>query len=100
MTWSARRRSGTSADGGDDLVFARRAQRDISRLDPLVRRRVREALELLATSGNGDVARLQGIDPPEYRLRVGDWRVRFARDPVARTITVLRVLPRGRAYDR
>jgi len=61
---------------------------------------VREALELFAAAGHGDVTRLRGIDPPEYRLRVGDWRVRFARDPVARRITVLRVLHRGRVYDR
>jgi mRNA-degrading endonuclease RelE of RelBE toxin-antitoxin system len=25
----------------------------------------------------GDVKRLQGIEPPEFRLRVGDYRVRF-----------------------
>jgi mRNA interferase RelE/StbE len=34
----------------------------------------------------------------EWRLRVGDWRVRFDRDDEARVIVVLRVLPRGRAY--
>jgi mRNA-degrading endonuclease RelE of RelBE toxin-antitoxin system len=61
---------------------------------------VLQALNLLATCGHGDVRRLRGVDPPEYRLRVGDWRVRFARDPNARLIVVLRILPRGRAYDR
>jgi mRNA-degrading endonuclease RelE of RelBE toxin-antitoxin system len=60
---------------------------------------VRDALELLAATGRGDVARLRGVEPPEYRLRVGDRRVRFARDPDAKMITVLRV-PRGRSYDR
>jgi mRNA-degrading endonuclease RelE of RelBE toxin-antitoxin system len=30
----------------------------------------------------------------------GDWRVRFAFDDEQRVIIVLRVLPRGRAYDR
>jgi mRNA-degrading endonuclease RelE of RelBE toxin-antitoxin system len=44
----------------------------------------------------GDVVRLAGTE--EWRLRVGDWRVRFERDPRARMIYVLRVLPRGRAY--
>lgn len=97
---SAPRRFGTTAERGDDVFFARPAQKDIRRLDPVLRRRVREALELFATTGHGDVTRLRGIDPPEYRLRVGDWRVRFVRHPVARRITVLRVLPRGRAYDR
>ncbi len=36
----------------------------------------------------------------EWRLRVGDWRVRFERDAEAHTISVVRILPRGRAYDR
>jgi mRNA-degrading endonuclease RelE of RelBE toxin-antitoxin system len=36
----------------------------------------------------------------EWRIRVGDWRVRFTRDDSARTIHVTHVLPRGRAYDR
>jgi mRNA interferase RelE/StbE len=46
----------------------------------------------------GDVATLAGADD-EWRLRVGDWRVRFTRDDHG-TVQVLRVLPRGRAYDR
>jgi len=32
------------------------------------------------------------------RLRVGDWRVLYRVDLVAGHLTVLRVLPRGRAY--
>jgi mRNA interferase RelE/StbE len=46
----------------------------------------------------GDVKRLRGSN--EYRLRVGDWRVRFEREDRELVITVVRVLPRGRAYDR
>lgn len=46
----------------------------------------------------GDVVKLTGSG--HFRLRVGDWRVRFARDDETRTIVVVRVLPRGRAYDR
>ena len=41
---------------------------------------------------------MSGITPPQWRLRVGAWRVRFNRDPEARTVLILRVLPRGRAY--
>lgn len=36
----------------------------------------------------------------ELRLRVGEWRVRFRREPAGRELIILRVLPRGRAYDR
>jgi mRNA-degrading endonuclease RelE of RelBE toxin-antitoxin system len=37
---------------------------------------------------------------PEFRLRVGERRVLFIRDKQTRAIRILRVLPRGRAYDR
>jgi len=45
----------------------------------------------------GDIVKLAGSDD-EWRLRVGDWRVRFTRDRERRVVQVLRVLPRGRAY--
>jgi len=45
-----------------------------------------------------DVRRLSGSD--EWRLRVRDWRVRLQLDSEARTLIVVRILPRGRAYDR
>jgi mRNA interferase RelE/StbE len=76
-----------------------KARRDLRRLDPPVRVRVLQALDRYVQDPEfGDVARLTGTG--HLRLRVGDWRVRFARDDDARTIVVLRVLPRGRAYDR
>ena len=40
--------------------------------------------------------RLTAITPPEFRLRVGDYRVRFHNDGV--TVTVLRVRNRREAY--
>lgn len=82
---------------GYDL--SRRALRDMRRLDRTTRERIFHALDRLANAdGTLDVRRLTGRE--EYRLRVGDWRVLFERDPKARSITIVRVLPRGRAYDR
>jgi mRNA interferase RelE/StbE len=40
--------------------------------------------------------KLKGVE--EWRMRVGNWRVRFRREFPQREIVVLRVLPRGRAY--
>jgi len=45
----------------------------------------------------GDVRRLRGRSP-EWRLRVGDWRVRFERDDPKRRINILAVRSRGSAY--
>jgi len=75
-----------------------RAQRDLKKLDPPMRRRVIDAVKHFAQTGEGDVVRLVDVEPPEYRLRVGDWRVRFARDDEHRLLHVLRVMPRGKAY--
>jgi len=69
---------------------------DLSRLDRKLQRRISGAVERLAAIGHGDVKHLKGTS--EYRLRVGDWRVRFERDGATKTLTVLHVLPRGRAY--
>ncbi len=59
-------------------------------------RRTKQSVERLAETGAGNVKRLQGIDPPEFRLRVGDYRVRFHTDGA--TVTVLRVRNRREAY--
>ena len=78
--------------------LASAARRDIKRLDPPVRERIVTALEgLRAQAPTGDLKRLAG-EPPEWRLRIGDWRVRFTRDPDERVVVIQRVLPRGRAY--
>jgi mRNA interferase RelE/StbE len=81
------------------IRFESRAERDLRRLDPPVARRVMEALDrVLALDQSVDLRRLQGSD--EWRLRVGDWRVRLRLDFDDRVVIVARVLPRGRAYDR
>ena len=80
------------------VELTRAAQRDLRRLDPPIRARVINALDGLTSEPPvGDVRRLTGLSD-EWRLRVGDWRIRFTRHAETRTVQVLRVLPRGRAY--
>ena len=45
----------------------------------------------------GNIKKLQGIDPPEYRLRVGDFRVRFSY-PDSDTVRINRIQNRKDAY--
>jgi mRNA interferase RelE/StbE len=82
------------------VVVDDRARKDLRRIDSPTRERILRAIARLAQGAEltGDVKRLQGSH--EYRLRVGDWRVRFERNDQQLTVTVVRVLPRGRAYDR
>ncbi|MFI5009371.1 MAG: type II toxin-antitoxin system RelE/ParE family toxin [Solirubrobacterales bacterium] len=79
--------------------FARAAEKDVNRLDPQVRRRVVTAIRRLAEDPDkGSLSRLTGR--PESRLRIGDWRVILETDHEARQVFIVRVLPRGRVYDR
>ncbi len=82
------------------IEWARAAERDRERLDRPVRLRVLAAIEQLAESGQGDVRRLRGATGDEYRLRVGQWRVRFVIDSSRRVLRVRRVLHRSAAYRR
>ena len=82
------------------VVVDDRARKDLRRIDPPTRARILSAIQRLAQGAElaGDIKRLRGSG--DYRLRVGDWRVRFERHDRQLTIVVVRVLPRGRAYDR
>lgn len=81
-----------------DVVWTRPAVTDLRRLGRPTAERVRHAVRRLVEEDYGDVTRLQGVVPPEWRLRVGDWRVRFAYDFDTQTIHVLRVRHRRDAY--
>lgn len=74
------------------------ARRDLKRLDPPIQRRILDGLDrFVASPRSGDIRKLDAL---QWRLRIGDWRVRFSFDDENQVIVVLRVLPRGRAYDR
>ena len=71
--------------------------RSVARSDAATAGRIKSAVDRFGVSGAGDVKKLQGTSG-EWRLRVGDWRVRIRIDPTDDAVIVLRVLPRGRAY--
>ena len=79
-----------------EVEWTETALEDMGALDKGIARRVKQAVERFADTGAGNVKQLQGIDPPEYRLRVGDHRVRFHMDD--ETVQVLRVRNRREAY--
>ncbi len=60
--------------------------------------RILHALADFAATGDGDVKRLQNIEPPEFRLRlrVGDYRLRF--HDYGPTLYVTAVRRRREAY--
>ncbi len=68
---------------------------DLRRLDRYMEEQVRAAVRRLADTEQGEVMRLTDEDPPQWRLRVGDWRVRFRFERETTTMLVQRVLPRA-----
>lgn len=78
------------------VVVSTQAQADLAALDRPVALRIAGAIHRFATTGAGNVLGLRGIHPPEFRLRVGDWRVRFHDH--GDWIDVLRVRNRRDAY--
>jgi len=79
-----------------EIEWTQAALEDMAALDKGIAHRVKQAVERFANTAAGNVKRLQGIDPPEYRLRVGDYRGRFSQQ--VETICILRVRNRREAY--
>ncbi len=79
-------------------IWAPRALKELALLDRGEQLRIWRAVELFAGESKGDVLRLQNITPPEYRLRVGKWRVRFRLDHDRGIMNILHVLRRDEAY--
>jgi mRNA interferase RelE/StbE len=79
-----------------EIEWTEAALEEMAALDRSIARRVKQAVERLADTGAGNLKKLQGVDPPEYRLRVGNYRVRFYLE--GKTIQVLRVRNRREAY--
>jgi len=78
------------------VVWTERAKGDIRALGQQTAMHDLHCLARFAATEKGDVKRLQGIQPPEFRLRVGDYRVRFSDRGDA--IEILAVQHRREAY--
>ena len=80
-----------------EIELSRRALDDLEDLDNQLRERVILALHRFAETGRGDLSKLRGRDN-EWRLRVGDWRVRLELDSEGNTVYVIRVQHRREVY--
>ena len=77
------------------LQFKPKAEKDLAKLSRDNAARIIEKLEVLQSGLKGDVKRLTNFSP-EYRLRVGDYRVLFEVEGT--DIIVYRVIHRREAY--
>jgi mRNA-degrading endonuclease RelE of RelBE toxin-antitoxin system len=78
------------------IAFTDQAKADIRALPQSVALQILRMVARFLESEKGDVKRLQGIEPPEFRLRLGDYRVRF--HDLGDSIEILRVRHRKEVY--
>jgi mRNA interferase RelE/StbE len=78
-----------------EVHFKPRAGKDLRRVPQADQRRIIEKIEMLCEDLKGDVKKLTD-HTPEYRLRVGRWRVLFEIE--GKGIIIYRIIPRAVAY--
>jgi len=81
-----------------NLVYTRRAERDIRKLEPNTRERIGKTLLRYAEDPLRFAEKLSDPILGEYRFRIGDYRIIF--DIEADEIVVLRVGHRREIYQR
>jgi mRNA interferase RelE/StbE len=79
-----------------EILYQPSARATLDRMSPDVARRILRKIDRLQNNLAGDVKRLKAF-VPEYRLRVGDWRVLF--DISGEMIIVHDIKHRSQAYD-
>ena len=77
------------------LRFESRALKDLRRLDKQLSKRIVDRIEFMAEDLRGDVKKLTDHSP-QYRLRIGDYRVLF--DIEDKTIVIQRIRNRREVY--
>jgi mRNA-degrading endonuclease RelE of RelBE toxin-antitoxin system len=78
------------------VIWSDEARADVRAIDRSTALRILQRLARFASSAVGDVKRLKGYDPVQFRLRIGDYRIRFRK--LNDSIEIVRVQHRGEAY--
>jgi mRNA-degrading endonuclease RelE of RelBE toxin-antitoxin system len=78
------------------IAWTDQARADVRDIDRDTAIDLLHGLARFVATEEGDVKRLQGIEPPEFRLRLGDYRVRF--QDLGESIEILRVRHRKDPY--
>ncbi len=79
------------------IDFKPRAVKDLHSIPQKMRERILAGMEKLQDNLAGDVKRLTDFTP-EYRLRIGDYRILFELENDC--LVIYRILSRGEAYTK
>jgi mRNA-degrading endonuclease RelE of RelBE toxin-antitoxin system len=78
------------------IVWSDEARADVRAIDRATALGLLQGLARFALTESGDVKQLEGYDPPQFRLRLGDYRIRFRN--LGDSIQIVRVRHRKEAY--
>ena len=78
------------------IIWSDEARADVRAIDRSTALGLLEGLARFVFTESGDVKQLQGYNPIQFRLRLGDYRVRFRN--LGDSIEILRVRHRKEAY--
>lgn len=81
------------------VTYVKQAERSLRKLPKNISNRIQEKLTIIAENPYGhhnNVTKLK--ERPEYRLRVGDWRVIYEIHDGELIILVIKIAPRGSVY--
>lgn len=78
-----------------EVKFKPKAFKDLAKLSNNIQSRIINKIELMQDNLQGDIKKLTNFTP-EYRLRVGDYRVLFEIEN--QKILIYRIKHRGKAY--
>ena len=79
-----------------ELAWTARAKADVRSIDAQSAMDILRGVARFLKSGDGEVKRLVDIDPIQFRLRIGPYRVRFYDH--GNTIEIISVEHRSKAY--
>lgn len=78
-----------------EIEIRKKAEKDLSSIPKKNAQQIADAIFALGKSFKGDIKKLTNFSP-EYRLRVGDWRILF--EVSENKIIIYRILHRKEAY--
>jgi mRNA-degrading endonuclease RelE of RelBE toxin-antitoxin system len=81
----------------DRVLWTVEARSDLRAIERETALRLLTSLDRFLKTNSGNVKQLEGFDPPLFRLRVGDWRIIYRKQP-NNAIEVIRVWNRREAY--
>jgi len=81
------------------LAYTKQAHKALQRMPRNTAQLIRKKLEQLAEAPHRMPNVKKLTEHPGFRLRIGDWRVLYTLDGDRLLIQVLRIAPRGGAYQ-